>query len=134
MFGKPPRLPSDDRQLRPLKQDGDMLQASLERIEKLQHARMIANKRLVEKAIKAKQVRNQLVKNVGFREDQWVLVRAKSRNKFKGRWFRPYQVVKKMILGTYLLADPTGNVVTNLINEQRLVTANISNKKTVSNL
>ena len=85
----------DDRQLRPFDADGDMVQESLNRIENMQHARMIANKKLVEKAIKAKEVRNQLVKEVGFREDQWVLVRAESRNKFEGRWFGPYQIVKK---------------------------------------
>jgi hypothetical protein len=134
MFGRHPRLPSDNRQLRPLTYDGEMLQASLDRIEKMQHARMNANKKLVDKAIKAKQVRNQLVKEVGFREDQWVLVRAESRNKFEGRWFGPYRIAKKMILGTYLLADPEGNVVANLINGQRLVTANIPDGKVVSKL
>jgi hypothetical protein len=39
-----------------------------------------------------------------------------------------------MILRTYLLSDPEGNVVTNLINGQRLVTANIPEGMTVSKL
>jgi hypothetical protein len=95
---------------------------------------MIANEKLVQKAVKAQQIRNRLVKDVGFQEDQWVLVRAESRNKFEGRWFGPYRIDKKMLLGTYRLADPEGNVVKNLINGQRLVTANIPDGKTVSKL
>ena len=134
MFGRNPRIPSDTKLIRPLEYDGDMLQANLERIEKIKHARMIANEKLVEKAIKTQQIRNQLVKDVGFRENQWVLVRAENRNKFEGRWYGPYQIIKKMILGTYLLADPQGNIVANLINGQRLVTANIPDGKTVSQL
>ena len=61
MFGRHPKLPSDDNRLRPLKADGDMLQARLDDIEKMQHARMIANERLVDKAIKTQQIRNQVI-------------------------------------------------------------------------
>jgi hypothetical protein len=62
-----------------------MLYARLDEIEKMQHARMITNEKLVQKAVKAQQIRNQLVKDVSFQEDQWVLVRTESRNKFEGR-------------------------------------------------
>ena len=47
--------------------------------------------RLVEKAEKAKLIPNELVTSTctSFREDQWVLVRGESRNKFEGRWYGP---------------------------------------------
>jgi hypothetical protein len=134
MFGRSPKLPSDDKQLRPLDGGHNDVQSSLDRIKTLQHARVLANQKLVEKAIKAGQIRNQSVKTVGFHEGEWVLVRAESRNKFEGRWFGPYKIVKKMMLGTYLLSDPEGNVVANLINGQRLVTANIPEGMTVFKL
>ena len=54
LFERNPRLPSDSNELRPLEYTGDALQANLDRIEKMQHARIIANKKLVEKAVKTK--------------------------------------------------------------------------------
>jgi hypothetical protein len=56
----------------------------------MQHARMIANKKLVEKAVKARQLREDSVKLASFRKGDWVLVRAENRQKFEGRWFGPY--------------------------------------------
>ena len=42
--------------------------------------------------------------------------------------------MKKMILSTYWLTDSKENIVTNLINDQWLVTVNISNKKIILRL
>jgi hypothetical protein len=70
MFRKSLRLPSNDKQLRPLDSGHDDVQSSLDRIKTLQHARMLANQKLVEKAIKAGQIRNQSVKTVGFHEGE----------------------------------------------------------------
>jgi transposase InsO family protein len=123
LFGRDPRLPSDNNELRPLEYTGDALEANLERIEKMQHARMIANRKLVEKAVKARQVREDSVKLASFRKGDWVLVRAENRQKFEGRWFGPYRVLQAHVLGTYRLEDPSGNVVRTLINGQRLVPA-----------
>lgn len=125
LFGRDPRLPSDDNQLRPLEYSGDVIQANLERIEKMQHARMVANKKLVEKAVKARQLREDSVKLASFRKGDWVLVRAEARQKFEGRWFGPYKVLEAHILGTYRLQDPSGNVVKTLINGQRLFPAQV---------
>jgi len=101
------------------------MQANLDRIEKMQHARMVANRKLVEKAIRARQLREDSVKLASFRNGDWVLVRAENRQKFEGRWFGPYRVVEANILGTYRLQDPSGQIVTTLINGQRLVPAHI---------
>jgi hypothetical protein len=125
LFGRNPRLPSDSNELRPLEYFGDALQNNLERIEKMQHARMVANRKLVEKAIKARQLREDSVKLASFRKGDWVLVRAENRQKFEGRWFGPYKVLEANILGTYRLQDPSGNVVSTLINGQRLVPAHV---------
>ena len=57
-----------------------------------------------------------------------MLVRAENRNKFEGRWFGPYRIDKKMLLGTYRLADPQGNIVKMLINGQRLVSAHVTDQ------
>jgi hypothetical protein len=69
----------------------------------MQYARMIANKKFVEKAVKARQFREDSVKLVSFRKGDWVLVRAENRQKFEGRWFGLYQVLDVSILGTYRL-------------------------------
>jgi hypothetical protein len=121
-------LTSDDNLLRPLAVADEEFQANFDRIAEMQHARIVANKALVDKAIKAQLIRNESVKDVGFREGQWVLVRAEARNKFEGRWYGPYRIDKKMPLGTYRLTDPQGNVVKTLINGQRLVTAHVTDE------
>ena len=128
LFGRNPRIPSDENLIRPLEVTKEELDYESLRIENLQHARMIANQRLVEKAIKAQKMREENVKISSFSESDWVLVRAEARNKFEGRWYGPYRVEKTMPLGTYLLADPKGDIVPTLINGQRLVSARVTDK------
>jgi hypothetical protein len=128
LYGRQPRLTSDDNLLRPLAVTDEEFQANFDRITEMQHARIVANKALVDKAIKAQLIRNESVKDVGFREGQWVLVRAEARNKFEGRWYGPYRIDRKMLLGTYRLTDPQGNIVKTLINGQRLVTACVTDE------
>ena len=82
----------------------------------MQHARMIANTKLVEKAIKARKIRADRVKHSPFEVNDWVLVRAKARAKFEARWYGPYKIVKPLPLGTYCISDPQGNIVKTLIN------------------
>ena len=124
LFGCQPRLPTDDNDPRQLDISEDW-ETTLQRIEVLQHARMQANRRLIDRAIAAGKVRKELVKESSLSIDQWVLVRAEERNKFEGRWFGPYRVVKTMPLGTYRLADPKGNELRTLINGQRLIPARL---------
>ena len=128
LFRRNPRLPDDENLIRPLIVEPHDVEKLEGRLERLQHARMAANQKLVERAIKAQKLRAAFVKESPFKEGDWVLVRAESRNKFEGRWFGPYQVVKRMLLGTYRLADPKGNVVRTLINGQRLIQAHFEGK------
>jgi hypothetical protein len=124
LFGCNPRLPTDENDPRPISLEGDW-DSVLRRIETLQHARMQANRQLIERAVAAQKVRAQLVKETPFVAGQWVLVRAEARNKFEGRWFGPYRIAKAMPLGTYRLADPDGKEVKTLINGQRLILARV---------
>jgi len=121
LFGKHPRLFGDENPPRPM--DVPVAEDLIERVRKMQHARVAANELLVEKAVKAQKIRNERVKDSSFHEGDWVLVRAESRNKFEARWFGPYKIDKVMLLGTYRLATPTGEIVKTLINGQRLIPA-----------
>ena len=89
---------------------------------------MITNQKLVKRAITARKERLQLVKESPFKEGDQVLVRAEARNKFEGRQFSPYQIEKVMILGTYRITDPDGNIIATLINGQRMVSAKVTDK------
>jgi hypothetical protein len=57
---------------------------------------------------------------------EWVLVRHEDPQKFESKWFGPYQVVEKMLLGTYRLHDPNGVELGSLVHGNRLIKANIS--------
>jgi len=129
LFGKEARLPTDPNTLRPMKVDPEEYNTAVtERIERMRHARLIANETLVSRAIAAKKLRSLKVKVSGFEEGDWVLVRAEARHKFEGRWYGPYRVVKALTLGTYQLADPAGDIVTTLINGQRLISARVTDQ------
>ena len=57
---------------------------------------------------------------------EWVLVRHENPQKFESKWFGPYQIMEKMMLGTYRLQDPNGRELAALVHGNRLVKANIS--------
>jgi Reverse transcriptase (RNA-dependent DNA polymerase)/RNase H-like domain found in reverse transcriptase/Retroviral aspartyl protease/Integrase core domain/Integrase zinc binding domain len=129
LFGKNARLPSDTNRIRPIHVDTEEYNMAItDRIEKMKHARLIANETLVMRAVAAKKIRDEKVRISNFAEGDWVLVRAEARNKFEGRWYGPYQIMKSLPLGTYQIADPDGNVVTTLINGQRLITARVTDE------
>ena len=128
LYGRNPRLHGDENPLRPVAKGDDGWGEMLGRLEKLQHARMIANRKLVERAIKAGQLRNDKVIVDKFEKGDYVLVRAETRNKFEGRWYGPYQIEKVLTLGTYCLRDVEGNIVKNLVNGARLVPANVDDQ------
>jgi len=58
-------------------------------------------------------------------EDEWVLVRHESPKKFECKWFGPYQIIERMMLGTYRLQDPNGKELAALVHGHRLIQANI---------
>ena len=128
LFGRNPRLPSDNNDFRPLELTENDWHLLLERIRSMQHARLVANRRLVARAIEAQKIPKQPVRPTSFIEGDWVLVRAEARNKFEDRWFGPYRVVKAFPLGKYRLSDPKGNIVTTLLNGQRLISARVNDQ------
>lgn len=125
LFGKHPRLAGDENPIRPIAVSEEELRTVTDRIERMQHARMIANQKLVEKAIRAKKIRNDRVQLPTLKKGEWVLMRAESRNKFEGRWFGPYKIVEVMALGTYRLVDPRGEPYKYLVNGARLISAKV---------
>ena len=79
-----------------------------------------------ERAFKDKNARDKLVQPHKFQEGQWVLVRHDNAQKFESKWFGPYQVVQKMLLGTYRLHDPNGRELAALVHGNRLIEATVS--------
>ena len=78
-----------------------------------------------ERALKAKGVRDEIVTPHSLEEGDWVLVRHERPQKFETKWFGPYQIVQRMLLGTYRLHDPDGRELQALVHGNRLIKANI---------
>ena len=74
-----------------------------DRFKLLQSMRNEAAVATYERALKDKSGRDKLTKPHRLEEGQWVLVRHENPQKFEAKWFGPYQVVQKMLLGTYRL-------------------------------
>jgi hypothetical protein len=53
------------------------------------------------------------------------VVRHEKPYKFESKWFGPYQVIQKMLLGTYRLQDPNGIILKVLVHGNRLLMANV---------
>ena len=97
-----------------------------ERIKLLQSARTEATIAAYERAFKDSSHRNELVTPHQLDIGDWVLVRHETPNKFEPKWFGPYQIMEKMLLGTYRLQDPNGTELAALIHGNRLIKAAIS--------
>ena len=105
LYGRHPHLLGDYNAALPV----DAESASYEqRLKLLQSARKEAAVASYERALKDKSVRDKLVIPHELEEGQWVLVRHENPQKFEAKWFGPYQVVQRMLLGTYRLVDPNG--------------------------
>ena len=78
-----------------------------------------------ERALKDKSVKDKLVIPHELEEGQWVLVHHENPQKFESKWFGPYQVVQRMMLGTYRLMDPNGRELAAFVHGNRLIKANI---------
>ena len=79
-----------------------------------------------ERAMRDKNVRDELVKPHDLDAGQWVLVRHENPQKFESKWYGLYQIVERMMLGTYRVQDPSGKELAALVHN-RLVPAAISN-------
>ena len=96
-----------------------------QRFKLLQSVRKKASIAIYEKTFKVKNARDELIQPHKFQEGQWVLARHENPLKFESKWFGPYQVVQKMLLGTYRLQDPNGREFAALAHGNRLIEATI---------
>jgi len=56
----------------------------------------------------------------------WVLVRHETLQKFEAKWFGLYQILEKMLLGTYRLQGPNERELVALVRGDRLLKTRIS--------
>lgn len=99
----------------------------------LQNAQSIANDVLLEKAIKAKKVREKRVEKAGCQPipiRQWVLICHKDKHKVQLQYYGLYKVIWYHTLGTYLLEDHNGNILHCFIKSDRLINVRIPKKQT----
>src|ERR1700689_3936922 len=122
LYGRHPHLLGDQNAVLPAESESAL---DDERLKLLQSARMEAAMATHERALKEKSIRDQLVKPHKLEEGEWVLVRHENPQKFESKWFGHYQVVQKMLLGTYRLQDPNGRELAALVHGNRLIKANI---------
>lgn len=121
LYGVHPRIPADDNEPK----GTDEIQDPEERIGQVNHARMLANELLLNRALKTKKIRDAKVVQTRFEKGDWVLIRNEGPEKFQSKWFGPYRVLKAHPLGTYALEEPSGRVLRNLINGARLIKADV---------
>ena len=63
-----------------------------------------------------------------------MLMRHEKPQKFKPKWFGPYQIVDKMALGTYQLHDPNGKELLALVHGNWLIKVVISDVEELKQL
>jgi hypothetical protein len=123
VYGKQPHLFGDVNKALP---SDAAIEGHEERFKLLQSARQEAAAASYERAFKDKMVRDDIVTPHKLEEGEWVLVRHEKPHKFESKWFGPYQIVQKMLLGTYRLQDPNGRELAALVHGNRLVKATIN--------
>ena len=123
VYGRHPQLLGDRNAALPVDAEAAPYD---ERLKLLQSARKEAVIATHERALKDKSARDQMVKPHKLEEGEWVLVRHENPQKFEAKWFGPYQVVQKMLLGTYRLQDPNGRELAALVHGNRLIKANMT--------
>ncbi len=62
------------------------------------------------------------------------MVRHENPQKFEAKWFGPYQVVQKMLLGMYRLQDSNGRELAALVHGNRLIKANMTTANELQDL
>jgi len=122
LYGQQPHLLGDPNAALPIDPE---ITSHEERLEILQSTRKQAAIATYERAIKDKNQRDDLVVPHKLEEGQWVLVRHERPQKFEAKWFGPYQVIQRMLLGTYRLQAPNGRELAALVHGNRLIKADI---------
>lgn len=95
-----------------------------ERIRLMSSARQAA-RATYERALTDRKLRGDIVTLHMLEVGDWVFVRHEKPQKLESKWLGPYQIVQKMLLGTYRLQDPNGRELHALIHGNRLLKANI---------
>src|SRR5437773_3352095 len=122
VYGRHPHLLGDPNKALPI----DATPANHEeRIRIMSSARQEAARATYERAAKARDIRNEIVTPHALQEGDWVLVRHEKPQKFESKWFGPYQITQRMLLGTYRLQDPFGRELLALVHGNRLIEAQI---------
>jgi hypothetical protein len=123
VYGQQPRLVGDDSYTFDAEAPPEDY---ISRLEQLQSARQDAVERTYKRAVQAKEAKDEIVQPHDIDTGDWVLVRHEDPHKFESKWFGPYQVVEKMLLGTYRLQDPNGRELASLVHGNRLLKARIN--------
>ena len=123
LYGKHPHLLGDVNKALP---NDATAEGHEQRLCLVESARTEALKATYERAVRDKNVRDELVRPHDLDAGQWVLVKHENPQKFESKWFGPYQIVEKMILGTYRLQDPNGRELAALVHGNRLIPAAVS--------
>ncbi len=122
LYGVDPRIPGDPSRPELDADQSARLEGIIARHAAANEARISANKLLVERAIRAGLVRDQVLKkDPDIPVGTFVLVRDESPRKFKPKWFGPYKVVLAAPIGTYALQDAHENILKSLIHGNRLL-------------
>jgi len=131
VYGQHPHLFGDVNQALP---NDATPEGHEKRIKLLQSARAEATIAAYERAYKDASHRNELVTPHHLDVGEWVLVRHETPSKFEPKWYGPYQIIEKSILGTYRLQDPNGTELDALIHGNRLIKAAISTATALEDL
>jgi hypothetical protein len=131
VYGQQPRLVGDDTHAL---DESAPIEDYTSRLEQVRSARQEAAELTYERAVQAKEARDETVRPHDIEAGEWVLVRHENPQKFESKWFGPYQVVERMLLGTYRLQDPNGRELASLVHGNRLVKARVSSAEELQRL
>ena len=123
LYGKQPHLLGDINTALPT--DTTPI-AHDERLRLVQSARIEAARAMYERALQNKKYRDDIVKPHTLEIGTWVLVRHEGSQKFEAKWYGPYQIIDKTLLGTYCLQDPNGRQLATLVHGNHLIDAKIN--------
>jgi Integrase zinc binding domain len=124
VYGVHPHLLGDPNWALP--SEGEVGEVTNTRASKLHLAPTEAARLQYERAFKHKKDQDGLVTPHQLDVGMWVLVRHENPQKFESKWFGPYQIMQKMLLGTYRLVTPDGKELAALVHGNRLIPAHIS--------
>ncbi|KFY90892.1 hypothetical protein V498_05779 [Pseudogymnoascus sp. VKM F-4517 (FW-2822)] len=118
LYGVTPKLPGDPYEAHNGTEE-ERIQRTIDRHAQSNEARVEANRKLVEAAIRASLVRDeQYAPKPGIKVGTYVLVRDENPRKFRPKWYGPYKVLMAAPIGTYALEDCHNKVVKSLIHER----------------